>query len=60
MEDKRFGHEGGASVKHWQRGGQIYSGGIHVGGFRGGSHGVTARGTAPRVRAAKSSEFGQG
>ena len=33
-------------------------GDIHVGGVRGGSHSVTAGGgAAPRVRAAKSSEF---
>ena len=41
-----------------------YSGGIHVGGVRGGSHGVTSwdavEGTAPGVRAAKSFEFGEG
>ena len=34
----------------------LYSGGIHVGGVRGRSHNVTA---APRVRAAKSTEFGE-
>ena len=43
---------------------RLYSGGIHVGGVRGGSHSVTsgntARGTAPRVRAFKSSEFAEG
>ena len=42
------------------RGGRLHSGGIHVGGVRGGSHSVTAGGTAPRVRAAKSSKFGKG
>ena len=41
----------------WAR---LYSGGIHVGGVRGGSHSVTAGGAAPRVRASKSSEFGEG
>ena len=42
------------------RGGtRFHSGGIRVGGVRGGgSHSVTAEGTAPRVRADKSSEFG--
>ena len=39
-------------------GARLHSGGIHVGGVRGGSHSVTARGAAPRMRAAKSSEFG--
>ena len=47
------------------RGGpRLYSGGIHVRGVRGGSHRVTSRdtagGAAPRVRVAKSSEFGEG
>ena len=41
-----------------------YSGGIHVIGVRGGSHSVTSGDTAgeaaPRMRAAKSSEFGNG
>ena len=40
---------------------RLYSGGIHVGGVRGGSHSVaskdTAWGEATRVRAVKSSEF---
>ena len=40
----------------WAR---LHSGGIHVGGVRGGSHNVMAGGAAPRVRAAKSSEFGE-
>ena len=39
---------------------RLYSGGIHVGGVQGGSHSVTAGEAAPRVRVAKSSEFGQG
>ena len=43
-----------------RRGARLYSGGIHVGGVRGGSQSVTTGGAAPRVRAAKSSEFGQG
>ena len=38
-------------------GARLYSGGIHARGVRGGSHSV---GEAPRVRAAKSSEFGEG
>ena len=33
-------------------GGRLYSGGIRVGGVRGGSHSVTAGEAAPRVRAA--------
>ena len=41
---------------------RLYSGGIHVGRVRGESHmvtsGDTAGGAAPRVRTAKSSEFG--
>ena len=41
-------------------GARLYSGGIHVGGVRGGSHSVTAERAAPRVRAAKNSEFGEG
>ena len=42
------------------RGGtRFHSGGIRVGGVRGGgSHSVAAGGEVPRVRAAKSSEFG--
>ena len=39
---------------------RLYSGGIHVRGVRGGSHSVMARGAAPRVRVAESSEFGEG
>ena len=39
---------------------RLYSGGIQVGGVRGGSHSVMAGEAAPRVRAAKSSEFGEG
>ena len=39
-------------------GARLYSGGIHVGGVRRGSHSDSAGGTAPRVRAAKSSVFG--
>ena len=39
-------------------GAEFHSGGIRVGGVRGGgSHSVTAGGAAPRVRAAKSSEI---
>ena len=37
---------------------RLHSGGIHVGGVRKGSHSDSAGGTAPRVRAAKSSELG--
>ena len=43
------------------RGGtRLYSGGIHVGGVRGESHSVRVGGASPRVRAAKSSGFGEG
>ena len=42
-----------------REGGRFHSGGIRVGGVRGGrSYSVTAEGAAPKVRAAKSSEFG--
>ena len=37
---------------------RLHSGGIHVGGVQRGSHSDSAGGTAPRVRAAKSSELG--
>ena len=51
-------------MQHQQRGARLYSGCIQVGGVRGGSRSVasrdTAEGTAPRVRAVKSSEFGEG
>ena len=33
-------------------GARLYSGGIHTGGVRGGSHSVTAGREAPRMRAA--------
>ena len=59
--DKRFEVEGGGErVALTERGGgRLYSGGIHVGGVRREvSHSVSAEGEAPRVRAAKSSEFG--
>ena len=40
---------------------RLYSGSIHVGEVRGESHSVTSGDTAaPRVRAVKSSEFGEG
>ena len=43
---------------------RLYNGGMHVGGVGGKSHSVTsgdaAGGAAPRVRAVKSSEFGEG
>ena len=38
---------------------RLHSGGIHVGGVQGGSHSDLAGGAAARVRAAKSSEFGE-
>ena len=39
-------------------GARLHSEGIYVGGVRGESHSDSTRGAAPRVRAAKSSEFG--
>ena len=64
MLDKRFEDEGGAGVQHFQKGTRLYSGGIRVGGVRGESHSVTSwdtsEGEAPRLRAVKSSEFGEG
>ena len=42
--------------REWSR---LYSVGIHVGGVRGGSHSAAAVGAASRVKAAKSSEFGE-
>ena len=50
--ETRVGKESSIS----RAGARLYSGGIHVGGVRGGSHSVTA---APRMRTAKSSEFGE-
>ena len=48
------------SISRGGGGGRLYSGDIHVGGVRGGSHSVRAGGgAAPRVRAAKSFEFGE-
>ena len=44
-------------MQHQWRGARLYSGGIRVGGVRGGSHSVTTGEAALRVRAAKSSEF---
>ena len=41
-------------------GARLHSGSIHVGGVRVGSHSDSAGEAAPRVRAAKSSEFGEG
>ena len=60
MGDRRFGDKGDAGEQHQQRGARLHSGGIRVGGVRGRSHSVTADRAAPRVRAAKSSEIGQG
>ena len=53
--ETRVGRESSVSTG----GAGLYSGGIHVGAVGRGSHSVTAGGTAPRVRAAKSSEFGE-
>ena len=58
--DKRFGDEGGRESIVSRGGARLHSGSIHIGGVRGGSYSVTAGGEAPRVRAAKSSELGQG
>ena len=54
--ETRVGRESSVS----RGGARLHSGGIHVGGVRGGSHSDSAGGAAPRVRAAKSSEFGEG
>ena len=59
MGNKRFGHRVGGECSISRGGARLYSGGIHVGGVREGSHSVTAGREAPRVRAAKSSEFGE-
>ena len=58
--DKRFEDEGGVEVQHWQRRARLYSGGIETRRVRGESHSVTSRNTAPGVRVAKTSEFGEG
>ena len=52
--ETRVGRE--SSVR--RGGARLHSGGIHVGGVRGGSHSDSAGGAAPRVRAAQSSELG--
>ena len=58
MRDRRFGDDG-ARVQLSRGEARLYIGGIHVRGVRGGSHSVTAGGgAAPKMRAAKSSEFG--
>ena len=44
MGDKRFGDEGGQECCISRKEAKLYSGGIHVGGVRGGSHSVTAGG----------------
>ena len=54
--ETRVGQESSVS----RGGARLQSGGIHVGGVRRGSHSDSAEGAAPRVRAAKSSELGQG
>ena len=60
--DKRFEDKGGREFSISRGGDRLYSGGIHVRGVRKGSRSVTSEdaveGAAPRVRAAKSSEFG--
>ena len=52
--ETRVGRESSVS----RGGARWHSGGIHVGGVRRGSHSDSAGGTAPRVRAAESSELG--
>ena len=52
--ETRVGRESSVS----RGGARLHSGGIRVGGVRGGSHSDSAGGTAPRMRAAKSSELG--
>ena len=55
--ESRVGRECSVSIE----GGRFHSEGIHVGGVQGGgSHSDSAGGTAPRVRAAKSSELASG
>ena len=51
--ETRVGRESSVS----RDGARLHSGGIHVGGVRRGSHNDSAGGTAPRVRAAQSSEL---
>ena len=51
--EMRVGRESSIS----RGGARLHSGGIHVGGVRGGSQSDSAGGAAPRVKAAKSSEF---
>ena len=52
--ETRVGRESSVS----RGGARLHSGGIRVGKVRRGSHSDSAGGTAPRVRAAKSSELG--
>ena len=52
--ETRVGRESSVS----RGGARFHSRGIHVGGVQRGSHSDSAGGTAPRVRAAKSSELG--
>ena len=54
--ETRVGRESSAS----RGGARLHNGGIHVGGVQEGSHNDSTWGAAPRVRAAKSSEFGEG
>ena len=60
MGDKRFGDEGGQECSI-SRGGPDCTVEVYMPEeSEGGSHSVTAGAAAPRVRAAKSSEFGKG
>ena len=60
MGDKKFGDEGGARVQHQKRGRQIVQ--WRYTGRRSPRRKSQCygRGEAPRVRAAKSSDFGEG
>ena len=63
MGDKRFEDESGRECSISRQRARLHSGDIHVGGVQGGSQCYEwghSRGAAPRVRAVKSSEFGQG
>ena len=52
MGDRRFGDGVTRECSIGRGGARLYSGGIRVGGVRGGSHSVMTGEAAPRVRAA--------
>ena len=58
MGDKSLETRVGGESSVSRGGARLHSGSVHVGRVRGASHSVMAGGTAPRVRAAKSSELG--